>query len=63
MADQDLTCTDDLQQCTYECKSGFVDTSIKNAVKECQLNGIWSGPDLTCSMLSFLLFLSSIICL
>ena len=48
---QDISCTDDMQQCTYKCAQGYVSSSNTDAVKICQLNGSWSGPDLTCGML------------
>ena len=48
---QNISCTDDLQQCTYKCAPGYVNKTNTDAVKICQLDGSWSGPDLTCGML------------
>ncbi len=56
VAYQDSTCDSDLQQCTLTCETGLVPTNNKTAVKLCQLDGNWSGPDIKCGMLSIWYF-------
>ena len=53
ISNQILTCSDDFQKCTYKCKSGYeMRNKLNDGVRMCQLNGTWSGANISCGTYS-----------